>query len=194
MQKTIFIAFGHKKRVGKDLASRLLCSYLRLHRKGSDIQFHGYADKGKAICYDLYKWAGMQPAQYYEEHPNEKEVILPKLNMTPRDIWIKFMSEAIRDRVYDLTWVNYLLHNVHCDICIIKDLRFPLEADSIHEHGGYVYRIDRDDAPNDSDLADDALLDYTSWDGVIPNHGTLNQFNSQIELLGANLLLQLPKK
>lgn len=190
---TIFCTFGHKKRVGKDTAARFLCSYLRTHRRGSNIQVHGYADKGKSVCYDLYKWAGLQPGDYYEEHGDEKDVILPLIGMSPREIWIKFMSKAVRDKVYDLTWIKYLHHNVNCDVCIIKDMRFPIEADTIQEFGGYVYRIDRNDAPNDSDVADDALLDYSSWNGIITNNGTLHEFNKKIEELGRDLLLQLPK-
>lgn len=190
---TIFVAFGHKKRVGKDTAARFLCSYLRMQLKGSNIQLHGYADKGKAVCHDLYAWAHLQSGQYYEDNPKEKEIILPALGKSPRQIWIDFMSTAIRNHVYDLTWVKYLMHNINCDVCIVKDLRFPVEADIIHEHGGYVFRIERDAAPNDSDLADDALLDFQAWDQTIYNNGTLAEFNKTIEQLGEMLLLQLKK-
>ncbi len=190
---TLWVAFGHRKRVGKDTAARFLCSYLRLNRRGSNIQTHGYADKGKAICHDLYGWAGLESADYYEKYPEQKEIILPKLGKSPRQIYIDFMSHAVRAHVYDLTWIKYLLHNVQCDVCIIRDMRFPVEADMIQEAGGYVYRIDRDDAPNDSDFADDALIEYNSWNGTLKNNGTLHDFNKQIEELGKNLLLQLPK-
>lgn len=194
MSKTVFISFGHRKRVGKDLAARLLVSYLRLERQNSNIQIKGYADKGKAVCHDLYGWAGLKDGQYYEDHPEEREIILPAIGKTPRQIWIDFMSRAVRDQVYDLTWVQYLLHNTHCDVCVIKDMRFPIEADMIQDMGGYVYRIDRKDAPNDSDLADDALLDYDRWNGIINNNGTLQEFNRQIEQLGQSLLLQIKGK
>lgn len=190
---TIFISFGHRKRVGKDTAARFLSSYLRMNRKGSNIQAQGFADKGKAMCHELYAWAGLQSAQYYEDHSEEKELVLPAIGLSPRQIYINFMSKAVRENVYDLTWIKYLLHSVSCDICIVKDLRFPVEADMIHEHGGYVFKIDRDDAPNDSDLADDALINYTLWDGIIENNGTLHEFNTKIEELGQKLLLQLPK-
>ena len=188
---TIFIAFGHRKRVGKDTAARLLCTHLRLNRKNSNIQVRGYADKGKQLCHELYSWAGLQDAQYYEDHPEEREIILPYLGKSPRQIWIDFMSKAIRNNVYDGTWTQYLHRNAQCDVCIIKDMRFPIEANKIQEEGGYVYKITRDCVPQQDDGADDPLEDYDRWNGIIANNGTLNELNRHMVVLGDSLLGQL---
>ncbi len=186
---TMFVAFGHRKRVGKNCAGRFLASYLRLNRKGANIQAHGFADKGKNVCWQLYEWAGLQEGQYYEDpaHEAEREVILPKLGKSPRQIWIDFMTKVARE-VHPGTWVDFIFENVKCDVCIIQDLRFPNEADKVHQYGGLVFRIDRAAAPNNSDIADDPLSAYTGWDGIIENNGTMKEFHDAIEAIGARVL------
>lgn len=188
----MFIAFGHRKNVGKDTAARFLSSYLRIHRKNSDIRTAGFADKVKDIACQLYCWAGMKPGWHYDEPENyhEKNEILPKLNKSPRQIWIDIGSGVGR-RVYEHTWIDFLQYNVKCDILIVKDLRFPNEADQIHAHGGYVYKINRDNVVHTPDEADDPLENYSNWDGVINNNNSLVEFNKQIIELGEKLRLQL---
>lgn len=197
MTKTIFIAFAHRKQSGKSTASKFLSSYLRLKRHGSNIQTAAFADKLKLLSYELFGWAGLQQGSYYDqdETMKEKEIILPLIGKSPRTIWIE-VGNKMRE-IYPTIWIDSLLHSPQlkgCDICLITDLRYPNEADAVHQAGGYIYKIDRKDAPNTSDVADDALLDYSEWDGVIENNSTLKDFNAKIEALSENLLLQLPKK
>lgn len=189
---TVYIAFGHRKRVGKDTAARFLRSEIRIKRHGSDIQTHGFADKLKDICYQLYSWAGLQPGDHYEEpeHNHEKDVVLPLIGKSPRQIWID-VGNGIRERVYRDTWLDYLLHNIKCDICIIKDMRFPNEAEKILEKGGFVYKIERDSIVQDIDGADDPLEGFMMWSGVLKNNGTLQELNGTICKLSENLLLQI---
>lgn len=182
------LAFGHQKRTGKDTAAKFLTSYVRTNCKNSNIQHHGFADKLKAVCYDLYKWSGLEPGWYYDTNPIAREVILPKIGLTPRQIWIS-VGQALREKVYENTWLEYLFHNAKCSTLIIRDMRFPTEADFILQNGGKIYKILRPSIPHTSDAADDPLLDYDKWTGVIVNDGTLNDFNNKlIEELGAWLI------
>lgn len=178
---TLFVAFGHRKLVGKDTAGRLLCSDLRLALRGSNVQVASFASKLKDVCYQLYSWAGLMPESYYEDERNIhlKEVVLTKLGKSPRQVWIE-MGTLVGRAIYMDTWTEYLFQNTKADVCIIRDLRFPNEADQILALGGLVYRIDRKQAPNNSDIADDPLATYEKWSGVINNHDSLLEFNKSI--------------
>jgi hypothetical protein len=195
---TMFVTFGHRKRVGKDTAGRLLRSHLRLHKKGSDVQTHGFADKLKNVTHDIYGWAGLQSKDYYDDHPEEREIVLPKLGMSPREIWIKFATLVARE-VYPTTWIDYVLNTVFCDVCIITDLRFPNEADLIHDAGGVVYKIERDGGNRSeeaieegvNDIADDPMEGYNGWDAVITNNGSLKEFNDKIVKIAEAIILQI---
>jgi hypothetical protein len=173
------IAFGNRKNVGKDTAARFLCSHLRLLIKGSNIQVCGFADKIKDMTFELYKWAGLKPKEYYETRPMEKDIPLPLIGRSPREIWINFGTLVGREIYFD-TWVDHLFHNTTCELIIIKDLRFPNEAERIKKHGGMVIKINRPSVIHTPDIADTPLEDYNGWTHVIENDGTLADFNKKI--------------
>ena len=115
------------------------------------------------------------PGSWYEisENRHLKETILPLLGKSPRRIWIDY-GQAVRAHVLDTTWIDYVQYTFNCHVIIIRDLRFPMEADRILELGGCIYKIVRPDVPHTSDEADDPLLEYPRWTGIIMNDGSLN--------------------
>ncbi len=178
------IAFGHQKNVGKDTAARFVQTHLRSNNKARRVVKAGFADKLKDVCYQLYKWAGMMPGSWYEESSERrllKEVILPKLGKSPRQIWISFGNE-VKAAAYPDTWFDYLLQSTQADFLIVSDMRFPNEADRIRALGGVVVKIVRPSVPHTSDAADDPLLNYPNWDHVITNgiEGEMNGFYSDV--------------
>jgi hypothetical protein len=184
------IAFGHQKDVGKDTAAGFVMTYLRSNSRVRSAQKHGFADKLKDVCYQLYGWAGLMPGPWYEESAERrklKEVVLPKLGKSPRQIWIAFGNE-VKDAAYRHTWFDYLFQTVKCDFLIISDLRFPSEADRIRDHGGRVIKIVRPSVPHTSDAADDPLLGYRGWDAVIANDSDLNGLFKKVSGLVEGML------
>ncbi len=152
---------------------------------GIRINSAGFADQVKKVSYDIFAWAGLQPGPYYEEAQNYplKNVILPKINKTPRQIWVG-VGNGVRQAVgHDDTWLDYLINNVNTDVLIISDLRFPAEANGLLKYGGFIYKIDRDSEPKVTDGADDPMEDYTNWTGVIKNNGTLKDLHKQVSSL-----------
>ncbi len=176
------LAFGHQKRVGKDTAARFAMTHLRSNSKVRKAEKRGFADKLKQVCFELYAWAGMMPAAFYEENGKGplKDVVLPKLGKSPRDIWIAFGNE-VKAAAYRDTWVDYLFSSTKCDFLVISDMRFPYEADRIKGLGGVVIKIVKPDVPHTSDAADDPLLSYDRWDCVLTNvHGDMNRLYSDV--------------
>lgn len=182
------VAFGHRKRVGKDTAARFLISHLQVKWAGIKVVKAGFADKLKAIGHDLYGHLGLMDAEFYEQEQNAhlRYVKLAEINKTPVEIWIG-LGNGVRDAVYDATWLAYLLKKTKCDIMVVKDMRFPIEADAILDRGGRVYRIDRADVKLDRDGADDQLLSYDRWTGTIDNSGDLNELYKKIVQIGDSL-------
>jgi hypothetical protein len=176
------LAFGHQKRVGKDTAAGFAMTHLRSTSRCARVTKKGFADKLKQVCYELYSWAGLMPGPWYEEpeHQRLKEVVLPRIGKSPRQIWISFGNE-VKAATYMDTWVDYLLHQSSYDFLLISDMRFPNEADRVKAMGGRVVKIIKPDVPHTSDAADDPLLDYDRWDAVITNkHGHLNKFYQDV--------------
>ena len=140
----IIIGLGHTSRTGKDTFANALIDILREMNPKLRVGRKSFASKLKEITHGLYAWAGLESEDYYNnpatEH--EREVVLPKLGMTPLDIWVKFGTMAVREQVYDRTWVDYLLKTDHgLDVIIIPDVRFANEVKAIREAGGYLLKI-----------------------------------------------------
>lgn len=179
------IAFGHQKEVGKSTSAKFLDTYFRTTCPKLRVKNVGFADKLKDISFQLFSWAGLRRGVYYETHYKEKEVILPDLGLSPRDIWIA-VGNNLRE-VWSYVWLDFVLKNVKADIIIISDLRFQNEVVAIKNAGGFVVKINRD-VPKGTDPAEVDLVDWEYWDHIIDNNGTLQKLNDVIVTLAKDLL------
>jgi len=176
------VAFGHQKGVGKDMAAKFLTTFLKTNYPGLRTKHTGFANKLKDISYQLFKWAGLRRAIYYETHYKEKEIVLPLVGLTPREIWID-IGNRMRE-IHSDVWINCAINVPDIDILIISDLRFKNEARAI---GGLLVRIDRN-VERGTDPAEVDLLNWTDWDLIIDNNGTLQDLNTEIETLAKKLI------
>jgi hypothetical protein len=165
----IIIGIGHYSRTGKDTFANGLIDALNDLDPGLRVGRRSFATKLKEVTSELYGWAGLRGEAYYNrpEHEHERDVVLPALGMTPVDIWVKFGTPAVREQVYDLTWVDYLLKTDHgLDVIVIPDVRFPNEVRAIQETGGHLIKIVRDGYGPKMTVADLALIYFEGWDNV----------------------------
>jgi hypothetical protein len=171
----MIIGLGHYSRTGKDSFANYFVECMKKHG-GVRVLKQSFAWKLKQITYELYAWAGMKPPEHYDTKEGEKDrdVLLPDLGMTPVELWVKFGTNAIRNNVYDRTWVDYLLQSdLNCDILVIPDVRFPNEVEAIQGVGGLAIKVVRPGYGPRKTVADRALLGYDKWDYVIGSEGTM---------------------
>jgi hypothetical protein len=166
----VIIGLGHWSRSGKDTFANALIDIL--HEMDSTLRVgrRSFASKLKDVTHQLYGWAGLQDEAYYNDPAteHERDVVLPALGMTPVEMWVKFGTPAVRDQVYDATWVDYLLKTDHgLDVMIIPDVRFSNEVKAIRDAGGHLIKVVRDGYGPKMTVADLALIYYTGWDNVI---------------------------
>jgi len=93
------------------------------------------------------------------------------------DYWTKAWSRKVEQ--LDLEHIHIL----------VDDVRFMNELDAIKAHGGLIIKIERpgfDGANNHA--SETSLDDYTAWDGIIRNDGTLEEFRAKVGQLAATLL------
>lgn len=184
------VAFGHRRRTGKDQAAKFLLTILRIARPEMKTIKTSFAYKLKDVCHQLYSWAGLKSPEYYETNAEEKEKVLKDIGKSPRQIWIEFGTLAVREIVYNRTWIDYTLKSNDADILIITDLRFPNEMNAIRNLNGVCIRIDRASAPVSDDVADSALgnIPIHLWDKVIPNNESLNVLYEQMKQLAGEVV------
>ena len=168
MSKTLFIGLGHYSRTGKDSFANFLVASLASCAPTLKVLKRSLAWKLKQITYDLYAWAGMMPPEHYDTPAGEKDrdVVLPALGMTPVGVWVAFGTKAVRNNVYDATWLDYLLKTDHqADVVIVPDVRFPNEVTPIRERGLAIKVVRPGYGPRKT-VADRALSGYDGWDYV----------------------------
>jgi hypothetical protein len=175
------VAFGHRKQVGKNEAA------LHLERalvENGVISFKtvAFADKLYEVAHTLYAWAGFYPKQHYEQFPKDKEIVLPDIGKTPRQILYDLGTKGVRGCVYDKTFVKCTLNlKRKPKVLIVSDLRFPLEFDELWSSGALILRVVNPRVPEDpQDKADAELRDETRWHADLVNDGDLDLLHSRV--------------
>lgn len=163
------IAFGHRRRMGKDTAASILIKELRRRFPTKMVSRGSFAEKVKQICHELYGWAGCPSEIMCDADPTLRQKWLPDLDMTVRDLWIKFSTQGVRNMIHQDTWVNYLLSRIDVDYLVITDLRFPNEFARIKDSGGICVKVHRDRVETWNDEADSALAGELGWDYELRN-------------------------
>lgn len=168
----IVIALGHRSRTGKDTLAKFLKNRIIEVNPKLDVKICGFADKLKEACQLIYGWAGVKSGQYYEEHPEEREIIIPQIGKSVVQLWIDFGEHG---RIYDpMMWVRPMFENPNTDVLIIKDLRNLIECDFVDMYDGGKYKIEKSDVPHRPNSIDDNLANYENWTDVFKNDGDLN--------------------
>jgi hypothetical protein len=92
------------------------------------------------------------------------------------DYWTKAWGRKIE---------QYDLENTHI---LIDDVRFMNELNTITGHGGRIVKIERpgfDGANNHA--SETSLDDYSDWDKIVLNDGTLDDFRKKVEALATSI-------
>jgi hypothetical protein len=181
------LALGHRQQTGKDTLAGFIATRVRLTSRKLNVQVAGFADELKDTCFRLYSWAGIQRKEHYERFPADKEVFLPALGKTVRQVWIEVGNHM---RQYDVNvWVRALLTRPLVDVMIVKDLRFPHEVGLVRQAGGAVIKVTRASAPEIDDDADVGLKGFEDWDLIVDNDGTKEELNQKADLIVSSFKL-----
>lgn len=180
------IAFGYKRRVGKDTAVKFALNCARQYFPQIQCQRLSFGDQLKKISVQMFSWAGLQDAVYYDNHPEEREVVLPAAGLSPRQIWDELGSFGAK--LCPKVWPEMALKYAEADILFCGDMRRPVEAEYVRAFKGKCYKIIRDKAPVSNHSVDTSLDTYDSWDGIIENNDSQKEFNTKIKQLTVRLL------
>lgn len=177
----LVIAFGHRQQVGKDTCAKYLSTILKTEHRKLNVRTIGFADELKDQCHRLYGWDGLKSKDHYELYPKEKEIILPTIQKSARQVWIDYGTKVARE-IYHHTWVDFLFKLPTVNVLLIKDLRFENEFDRVEELGGLTVRVDNDRIAYTGDLADKQLYEKpdAAWKHLLKNHGSFADLHTNV--------------
>lgn len=174
------IAFGHRRRVGKDTAVKFGIAHLKA--KGiRDCGRLSLFDPIKSLCAQIYGWGGLRDGIYYENNPQYKEQVLAPIGKSPRDIWIELGGSI--NAICPITICEIAFGSLDEGIHLIPDLRRPIEASYVEKFNGSRVKIINPRIPESNDSVDSALKDYDGWTHTLINDGSLKDFVSKVSHL-----------
>ena len=182
----MLIALTGAARSGKDTAGQFFCSTYGFTQ-------YAFADPiraGLRAALGLTDW-----------HFNEgKEIVIPEYGKSPRQLMQLFGSDFGRKMVHPDVWQirAALLHpNLRFVAAtntlqtvpnlVITDCRFDNEAAWVREHGGYVIRITRDNAPQVSAHISENGVSEELVDFKVKNNGTLEELYGSLDSVYSEL-------
>lgn len=174
----MIIAIGHRSGHGKDTLADFLVHHLKMKYQRKTIIKVSFAWKIKQIAYDLYNNFGHCKPEFYDTAEGRllRNIVLPNINLTPVEIWIKIGTPCFRDKIYTDTWSNYLHQFAKDKIVIAPDLRFPNEI----EVSAFTIKCTNPRIRNRTGLSvDDVLEHWDGWNCYVTNDGTLEDLNNK---------------
>jgi len=123
-----------------------------------------------------------------------------KRQLTPRKILQLLGTDCGREIIHPNLWVNVLFADYkkykYAEAAdgkvknkpvykypnwILTDVRFPNEVEAIKNRGGIVIRVNRLNLPKSNHISETALDNYTDFDYVIENDGTIKQLIEKVK-------------
>jgi hypothetical protein len=168
----MLIGISGKKNSGKDQTFQYLHE---IYPSAVNVKFAGRLKEIVAVLADV----DVSNCHAREE---KESMRIPHLGRrTLREIQ-QDIGMAFRQMYGEDVWVTIALRNRPKDqITIITDVRFPNEAAAIREAGGILIRVNRPMKREEQEHeSETALDDYTQFDHVIENNGTLDNLRAQV--------------
>jgi len=174
------ISISGKIGSGKDTIADIIMQYTPYHRW----EVKKFAGKLKDIAEIL---TGV-PKINFEDQEFKQQDMGPEWGMTYRDLLQKLGTEAMRNGLHKNVWVNALFADFNIDedeqvsYWIITDSRFPDELEAVKKHNGITIKVIRDSGNTigTTHTSETALDNYTEWDYVIDNTGTLEELKTRV--------------
>lgn len=170
----MLIALTGVARSGKDTAGQFFCSTYGFTQ-------YAFADPiraGLRAALGLTNW-----------HFNEgKEIPILSHGKSPRQLMQLFATEFGRNLVHPNVWLMRAETAVlNVKDLVITDCRFDNEAAWVREHGGYVIRITRDNAPQVSAHISENGVSEELVDFKVKNNGTLEELYGSLDSVYSEL-------
>lgn len=168
--------------MGKDTVADYMVEWLANMRPALKVKKIPLAWKLKDVCHQLYGHLGLREAEFYDtpEGAALRDQVLLGINKTPVEIWIDMGTSAVREKVWDDTWVEWLKSRTeYYDVIIAPDVRFPNELPACD----CTIKVVNPRVPNRIGKSVDDILADADWDHTIINDLGYSELRGQANVL-----------
>lgn len=169
------IGFTGKMMCGKDTAASLIHNMINTNSK-----IIYYADALKGIMMDYF---GFTRHQLYDQ--DGKQEFNEFWGMTNREAMQKIGTDCFRNNFHPDTWIKCMEVAISMlpnnTLALIPDVRFDNEYQLIHDLGGYVIKLVRDNTPViDKDYTNHVSEAGCKYDILLENNGSLDELYTKL--------------
>ena len=167
----LLIGFGHKARQGKNTAAVALLNAMPVDCRA---RIYAYADAlRREVRNEITRYGSvaglLMASRYRADERRIPDWVIDEGGGKPRTLlqWWGTNYRRAQDPLYWVKRLQVTLDQEQPDAALITDVRFPNEADAIHERGGYVVKVTRTgklDIDVHAHESEQAMDDYTGWD------------------------------
>lgn len=169
--RSIIIGLGHRSGVGKDTAAGALA-------EAYDARIVSFGDAIYNVVSDLVPFLDAPLREAIEQYGvmHAKRAYRSVVDL------LVAVAATMRTRLGPDVWLEPVISRIVLEggNYIISDVRYLNEALAIRNLGGLLVRIDRPDAPVLHTMADDALEEFTLWDAVVVNDGSIADLRRRV--------------
>ncbi len=177
------IGLSGPARAGKSTTSRYLADAYNLQRTA-------FANLLREVAVLMYPWLDWMLDS--EQYDAKKEIVDPKLGITPRKV-LQLLGTEVGRNIWADTWVDAVRREIHeasalgLPGIVIDDVRFPNEAQMLEEiHDGQLWAIQRPGAGGQVGVAGHASEAYaeelaSTADVLLVNDGSFQHLFNQVE-------------
>jgi hypothetical protein len=188
----MIIGLGHRSRHGKDTVGNFMIAWAAKQRPDLKIKKLSWAWKLKDVAFQLYGHLGLREAEFYDtpEGAKLRNVELSRIGKTPVEIWIDMGTPAVREHVWDQTWIAWVeAFATKYDVIICPDTRFANEVSACD----VTIKVTNPRVPHRTGKSvDNVLAGWEGWDYTVVNDGDLRQLETKAHTLAHTLLRGLP--
>lgn len=171
-KRQLIIGVSGKKGSGKTT----ICNLIK--ERYPDFQVYNWADPLKPAVKSLFNWEHLDLV----DGP-DKETVDERWGVSPRTVLQHLGTDYLRAVYCDDFFVRNLKHRLAVsrpDRILIGDVRFPNEIDFIKSEG-VVWRTERPgQVYSDQHPSEIALDNYTEWDHLFINDGSLEDLRAKV--------------
>lgn len=149
--------------------------------------------------YEKYFRSKEKAVEYIEGNleVDQDSIEISKIELTPRLLLQLLGTECGRQIIHPDIWVNSLMNeynpvdrrtiqdpddsNINFPNWIISDVRFPNEAKAVKDRDGILIRLNRNTRLDSVHESETSLDNYSDWDYVIENNGTIEDLIEKVK-------------
>lgn len=125
----IIVGIGSDRGVEQRTFAQFMLNHLRLQYPKIKSSRVSILHRVKVLAHEIYGWAGIAEPIYYDNHPEQRHLILATIGKSAQQIWSELETWGLS--LSFKTWIEHALYRSESDIIVIYDVFYAAEIEDL---------------------------------------------------------------